>query len=311
MRHWAPLTKRAIALQPLYGANRLKTLGDGIKVEAYDAPIFTDENGNKRSAKEILFAEKRPEKAEEIYRNHVDFVNAPIDDLSRMFYRGSRDGEAIRSRAILTTDLVLQHFKRRRDEGKDEHPLRSVSLACGAAGPVYQIIKELENESFDVGEVVLVDKDEMALASAYSLGESENVTDKIRIERQDLFGKELTDYIAPKSVDVVDLLGLFEYVPNSERFGMYATQLLKRVKEIVSPGGLIVFGNMLADRDQQEFFDQVVKWPPLQQRKVQEVLSIIESAGYNLSDVKTRIAATDGVYAVYAVRVPENRSIRR
>lgn len=36
MKSWAPLTKRAIALHPLYNAASVSTLGEGIEANAYD-----------------------------------------------------------------------------------------------------------------------------------------------------------------------------------------------------------------------------------------------------------------------------------
>jgi SAM-dependent methyltransferase len=295
---WAPLTKRAIALHPLYRAGFAQTLGEGIDPAVYDTPLFPQPDGSMKSAKELLFAEKKPEIAAKIVKDHETFLNTPIDDLSRDIFRGSRDGEAIRNRARIAIDLTAEHFNTAEYDG---HPLTSASLACGAAGPVYELVNDMSAKGYQFDKVLLVDKDQMALASAHSLASDAGVAEKVQLERRDLLAEEMTDYIEPNSVDVVDLLGLFEYIPNDERFGALATQLLARVKTILRPGGVVIFGNMLAERDQQDFFKNVVKWPPLQQRKVSEVLSIIDQAGFDVEGVKTRISARDGVYAVYAV----------
>ena len=143
----------------------------------------------------------------------------------------------------------------------------------------------------------------MALATADALAQGAGLEGKVNIQLRDLLSENLTDYIAPHSVDVVDLLGLFEYIPNLKDLPM-ASALLSKVKDIVRPGGIIVFGNMLSDRPQQAFFSNVVKWPRLQQRSITDVLAILEQAGFYANDISVRIPQ-EGVYAVYAVNIPE------
>lgn len=300
MQKWVPLTKRAIALHPLYRASVAKTLGDGIDEAAYDRPLFpsSDVEGRivMKSAKEILFQE-RPEKAPKILGSYLDFIGTPIDEVSRAFYMGSKDAEGVRTRAIAAMDIAKEHIlKDPSISGRND--LVSASLACGAAGPVYDLVKELRQQGNDFSRAILVDKDEMALASAAALAEEANVDEIVDIQRRDLLGEPLTDYIEPNSVDIVDLLGLFEYLPSD-----FGVMLLEKVKEIVRPGGLIIFGNMLDKRPQQRLFTDVAKWPPLEQRSVSEVLSIIEKAGLDLSQTVVRIPAREGVYAVYGIKV--------
>lgn len=301
MGKWGPLTKRAIALHTLYNARSLNLLGEGISESIYDKPMFP-KGDQLVSAADIIRAEKadRPDKAEQIITSYKDFVNEPIDPVSREFYQGSLDARAVRTRALTAIEEVSEHFA-------DVQPgtkLKSASLACGAAGPVKELIQDMEaNLGVEFSEAILVDKDPMALASAAAV--TDDIAKKVRIEHRDLLAEKLTDYIEPQSVDVVDLLGLFEYIPEQERIGNWATQLLKNVKEIVKPGGVIVFGNMLNARDQQKFFTDVVKWPRLYQRSVQEVLDIIGKAGFDPDDVNVRIPAKEGVYAVYTISIPK------
>lgn len=300
MKNWGPLTKRAIALHTLYGASTLQRLGEGIDPAIYDKSLFP-KGGTMISANAIIRAEKadRPDKAEQIIGSYQRFVEQPIDPISRAFYQGSLDARAVRTRALTTIDEVTDHFANVAPGTK----LKSASLACGAAGPVKDLIQSMEaNLDVEFDEAVLVDKDPMALASAAAL--TEDIAHKVRIEHRNLLTEPLTDYIEPHSIDVVDLLGLFEYIPNDDRKGHWAAALLKQVKEIVKPGGVIVFGNMLADRDQQAFFSKVVKWPSLEQRTVEDVMDIVQEAGFDLSTLKTRIPAKEGVYAVYTIAVP-------
>lgn len=111
----------------------------------------------------------------------------------------------------------------------------------------------------------------------------------------------------------VALNGLRKYAerPDRENAPHYkaAADILRSAREIVEPGGIIVFGNMLNERPDQEFFNTV--WPELHQRSVSEVLQIIADAGFDpKTDVSVEIP-DDGVYAVYTLRVPEKQRQQR
>lgn len=290
---WRPSTKRAIALQTIYRSLQAETLSDGIGANAYEVPI-----SNGRSAREILMAEKSQEKVNKIVHSY-DLLRTPLDENSRKFFQYSYDAQGIRNRALIAMELASQQLDK---SFSDRQDFVSASLACGAAQPVYDLVNYLRDHGSDFSKVILVDKDPMALAAANALAESAGVKDIISIEYRDLFLENLTDYIKPQSVDVVDILGLFEYIPTAHPdFGNMAAEFLARAGEILRPGGVILIGNMLEDRPEQTFFTDAVGWPPLQQRSISEVLGIICDAGYDLDRVTVRVPSNDGVYATYAI----------
>lgn len=299
---WAQLAKRAIALQTLYNPEA-GLVGEGIDPAVYRLPLFKG-----KSAVELLHEQRGSAKADKIVAAYDTFVSTEIDDGtesvlgSRDFFLGVKDAEAVRSRAAAATLMVNSHI-----EGsallKSRQDLVSASLACGAAGPVYGLVNTLGARGHNFSKVTLVDQDTMALATALALAEGAGVQDKIDLQHRNLITEKLTDYILPHSVDVVDLLGLFEYIPNTSEMPM-AAELLKQVKDIVRPGGMIVFGNMLKHRPQQKFFSEVVQWPNLQQRGIRETLYIASQAGFDPKQVEVQIPQ-EGVYAVYGVKVPE------
>src|SRR6266511_4583517 len=144
MAKWGPLTKRAIALHTLYGASTLNTLGEGISPAVYEKPLFPKADGQVLSAADIIRAEKaaRPEKAEQIITSYTDFVQEPIDPDSRLFYQGSMDARAVRTRALTATEEVVEHFAHAAPGTK----MKSASLACGAAGPVKDLVQAMEDQ---------------------------------------------------------------------------------------------------------------------------------------------------------------------
>jgi hypothetical protein len=181
------------------------------------------------------------------------------------------------------------------------------SLACGAADPAFALMQSLEDGGHKVNSIDLLDLDPMALAAAYSLGEKRGIQDKLTLTHKNLLRGELTDVLPENSIDMVDMLGLFEYIPNNPGSEL-ARRLLERTHAVMRDGGLILVGNMLADRDQQKFFTDVVQWPKLNQRTVTDTLEIIRSAGLDADNTTIRVSGTDGVYAVYAIPVAKAKS---
>jgi hypothetical protein len=169
--------------------------------------------------------------------------------------------------------------------------------------------RSLDQSGMPISRILLVDSDEMALATAVSLARSKGVEDRVILYHKDLFRHRLTRYIQPETVDLVDLLGLVDHVPaelRDRKTGLVRRRPLQRllsdVRDIARAGGMILVGNMLNKRPQQAFFERV--WPPIFQRGVREMLSIIATAGYDPMTVQVRIPGREGVYAVYGIPIP-------
>jgi predicted O-methyltransferase YrrM len=298
-----------MSLHTLYGSGDTHTLADGVNPEVYDEPLF-----NGKSAAELLREKhNNSEEAEAILRNHVAYASTAMDEETGAF-PGSRDFlvGVIDSRAVQTrADTAVRMAKERiasRPEQFTGRELVCASLACGSAGPVYELARSLSENGTRIGKLILVDNDPMALASAISLARSQGVEDRIEYHRKNLFRNNLTSYMGRESVDFVDLLGLIDYFPveipgNNGKVHYPLKALLEDVRNVMRPGGMVLVGNMLNKRPQQRFFEKV--WPNLQQRGIREMLSIIASAGYDPSKVQVRIPGREGVYAIYGIPIPE------
>jgi SAM-dependent methyltransferase len=164
------------------------------------------------------------------------------------------------------------------------------------------MIEDLESSGCEVGEVLLVDHDPMALATACGFAESAGLDGRTTPLLEDLTAsdstraRDLEELVRPGSIDLVDLLGLFEYFPDE-----LAVDLLGRVRQVLRPGGLVVFGNMLSVRPQQIFFTHVSLWPPLFQRSLTQLLELVERAGFGRDGLELVVPA-EGVYATVAAR---------
>ncbi len=290
-RSWQPLTKRAIALTNIYNPDA-SHLGSGIDPSVYDERLF-HRNGDRASAAEVLLTQIGPARASAVTSNYRDFIKTAIDEDSRLIWKASLDGRGVRTRAQAATEVVERWASCRRREA----PIRLASLACGAAIPVLSMVGGLKDTGHEVDEVLLADNDPMALATAHSIASTREMTAETTLLLQSLVADDgaatdLSIQIGRASVDVVDLLGLFEYFPEP-----LAIEVLRQVRSLLRPGGILVLGNMLDQRPQQYFFTHVSLWPPLFQRSLSLLVRILGEAGFDLRGVEMTVPP-EGVYAV-------------
>lgn len=296
MLAWTKLLMKALALHPVYEAATLARLGEGVADDAFDVPLDLG-RGRLLSAREAMTEARGREYADRVVGDYLTFIRSPLDEWGRLMFRGIKDGHGVRNRAAVASDLVLEHLSR---STAARSGLVSASLACGAAGPVYRLVDSIESTlDARVDRIVLLDIDPMALASARSLARGTSAESRITLLQQNLLRPPLAGPRLPAhSVHIADALGLIEYLPEAQ-----AVDLLTRVRtELMAPGGVVVFGNMLQHRYQTDFLEQVVGWPRLLRRSIGTMLAILRAAGYDTDQVTVRVTP-DGVYAVYAVSV--------
>ncbi|WP_150461817.1 methyltransferase domain-containing protein [Nesterenkonia ebinurensis] len=298
---WWGVSKRAVALHTLHQIGDIDRPAEGIDRKVYGEPLFEH---NSTSARQLLIRERGMSSAARILSRYEAFIAAPsvVDGqdeyglTSYDYLAGVLDSHAIRTRADVAVTLLGEHLER-----IPRSSLSIVSLACAAAEPLLTLAQSTLRGTA-VEQLTFVDHDPLALASVVSLGKARGMSDRITIHRKNLLKTPPIQYLAPESIDVVDLLGIFEHLP-ATRFGYrLASGVLAAAAEVVRPGGVILLGNMLAERPQQDFFSAV--WPALQQRTVRQTLSLVREAGFDPAAVRVRIPAREGIYAVYAVQKP-------
>lgn len=234
---------------------------------------------------------------------------AEIDDRARDIFRHSLDAIGIRTRANVARAVVSEYA--REFEGDE---IRELSLACGAAVPVVNIAKEVQNIRPDIKmPITLVDLDDNALNLAKTYA-----TENGLVENQDFRtynGNLITNfalrntlvgelYEDGKRPHIIDALGFFEYLPKETRSGrQLASSFTEHAYESLAPGGKFIFANMLDDRSQLAFNQRGVGWPKIFPRSIEECAEIIEQAGIPKENVKVYIPE-DGVYAVYEITKP-------
>lgn len=319
---WAMLSKRAIALWALKQAGNEDdhAIAPLIYPAIYDEPLFDG-----KSAHQVLHKE-HPRSAVEVSERYREITTTPLEDnpflgdtddskylrfvnqhgfsylSSKDFLTGVLDSRAVDTRALAASHLALAHVVKNPEifEGR---PLVTASLACGAAAPMFELNELFASKGIQIGRNILVDNDPMALASAVALGRAYGMEEKVDAQLEDIVGKELTEFVEPNSVDVVDILGIVDYLPTSVMGYRAAENFIGKIANIMRPGGIIVAGNALKARPHQAFFEKV--WPTLQQRNPIEMVNIMERAGFASENLEISVPQREGVYGVYALKVPK------
>lgn len=299
---WWGVSKRAVALHTIHRMDQLDRPGQLIPEDAYDVPLLA---GGTVTARNAVYQERSAESAERILERYDALLAAgTMDDnqdsfglTTRDYLVGTLDSHAVRTRAEAALSLLHERLGARRD-------LSIVGLGCAAADPLMQFA-ETRAAAGKSTQLSFVDHDPMALATVAGVARTTGHDGRVSVHRRNLLSQDLRELFGTASVDVVELLGIFEHLPASKSGYRIAAAMLARAASIVRPGGLILLGNMVPVREQQAFFDGV--WPALHQRSIGQTLRLIAHAGFPADAVRVRVPQQEGVYAVYAIEVPERR----
>ena len=223
------------------------------------------------------------------------------DERSLQLYTYMYDAIGLRSRARIYSSRLVEIA-----QDNDLSEMNIVSLGSGASVPNIQATRALENKDKAVNWKFF-DYDPEALMFAQKLVEENNFeastfdygpehlnseTGKFEPTGQNYlraFGEK------DESADIVDALGLWEYLKPGEAV-RFAQTLFKKVK----PGGSLIVSNMLPSRPHREFNERAVGWPGLYLRSETDLLDIVEEAGIDTKQV-TMSHARDGVYVVMEI----------
>lgn len=304
-RAWAGLSKRAIALHAFYNTGELDSPSRGIDPQSMNWELFDG-----KSARQLL-VEESPDKSAKILAKYDAFFR---DDSMRVgedrfgltahdYLAGAVDRIADITRANAASDIILQDVADR-EELYRKKGVTMASFGSGLAEPDFWIAKNLTDAGIPVDAIHMFDNDPFALAAAVSRAKVNGVDDIVQLHRKNFIKHSPSDYLERGSVDYANLIGVFEYIPRDVHGYHMAGNLLKQVSSVVRPGGMIVFGNMVKDRAQQKWFEGI--WPTLLQRQISEVIAIVEEAGFSQNDLEAVVTEGEGIYGVYALRMPES-----
>lgn len=231
-----------------------------------------------------------------------------LNESEQRIFRSSLDAVGIRSRARIMSELLTSDGPAAR---RGTATQRWLSLACGAAVPVYEAASLLQERGVAVS-LDLADHDRGALELARRLAAEYELSPTYH-HLNVLSPQGLAHRLPRQSYDVVDVLGLFEYLDEQDSVFRYtkvvssherrfagAVTLLRNAYELLRPGGVLVMSNMLDTHPQLAVTLRIVQWPHLKPRSPERVRSIVVQAGISASQLRV-FAAEDGVYGVYVL----------
>jgi SAM-dependent methyltransferase len=236
-----------------------------------------------------------------------------LSDEALEWFKNIADAHGIRSRAE-----VMRHVLES-SACEASEPQEWLSLACGAAQPLFRTMTALQSQGVAVPRATLADLDIGALRLARRYARDHRLERNIAIARINVLNRRgitprgsrigLRDW--NEAFDVVDAVGLLEYLKPDDWLYTYrglvtskrrmagAVTFLRNAFACVKPGGRLIVGTMLDTHPQLEFTLNVVQWPHIQPRSVDTMLGIFAGAGLRGHlDIYT---PSDGVYAVYVM----------
>lgn len=224
----------------------------------------------------------------------------PFTPRDETWFRDSLDAIGIRSRAVVMREILREAITAERARTQ-----RWLSLACGAAIPVFEAARELVEAGHRL-QLTLADIDPAALRLAQALAQEYGLADCVELRRLNILDEQrLRASFAPDTFDAIDILGLFEYLPDENRVTerrvtLGATGLIRAALQLLKPGGRLILGNMLDTHPQLRFTLDVIQWPYIRPRSVGHVAELLSAAGGDVAGARA-CAADDGVYAVYVL----------
>lgn len=244
---------------------------------------------------------------DERINNVREFINAPVTPKFAEVIKYCTDSLGIRERGDLVKKITIGHVLgiNMRNENRSIDDMLVMSFGCGTGLPTLQMLKELKEETGQAPTAILIDQDPLALAAAQNLAKKMGLENNVEIHCHRLFSKfgrplGLKKVLKGRQVDVMEDSGLREYLPD-----MVHKKLTEESWGFLRDGGLMITGNMNANRPQKDFPHGLMGWTPnVIMRPLARSLKLLQAAGVSKDNITANITAS-GVYSVFAVEKPD------
>lgn len=234
----------------------------------------------------------------------------PLVDQSRDWLRNVSFARGIRSRSAAFTSMLTSLPMANN---------RWLSLGCGASRSVIKAAQDIQAGSGQAPSLTFCDPSSSTLNLARGYAEQAGLTNQPSFKRlnvldpRGLAGAWASGGLTAGSYDVVEAVGLFEYLKSydrdqdgrlpegTSRWRADAVTFLRNASGLVRPGGYLIVGNMLDRHPYLGFTLNVIQWPHVQPRSVAGVLGLLEEAGVR-GEVEV-VIPTDGIFALFSTRI--------
>ncbi|MFA5080891.1 MAG: class I SAM-dependent methyltransferase family protein [Candidatus Paceibacterota bacterium] len=204
-------------------------------------------------------------KALDIVYNHPFPHTKNIGNLVDEYYWNGLNCQALRNRRKLVKEElrnIILSIK--------EKEIKIVSLACGSAEVLIEIMAELKPKGIKI-KALLVDIDEEALNRAKGLAKQYDLLENIETKKNSIYSIiEITDKFKP---DIIEMIGFVDYLKQED-----AIKLAEKIKKSLNPNGYFITCN-INNNPEQYFLTWVINWPMVY-RKPKDLIEISIKAGF-------------------------------
>lgn len=206
-------------------------------------------------------------RALDIIYNHKPGIDKSLEGRVTDFWNGVRNIKAVRNRLRLMKKQLKENIQKL---SKNEKEVRLLSIASGSAQGVIEVMKELKAKGIFV-KAIFLDLDPSAIEYSRKLAREAGLINQITFINKST--RELTQIGRGFRPHIVELCGFLEYRPDEK-----AIDLLKRIYEILSPGGVLLTSN-ISPNPEMFFSYWVGNWPMIY-RWPEKLSEIILKAGF-------------------------------
>lgn len=205
-------------------------------------------------------------KALNLIYNHRFGEKKTLGGLIDDFWIGMINAQAVRNRFKMVKREVRQELLSFRHEPE----VRIISLACGSAQAILEVIAEFKKAGVLV-RALLVDIDQTAIDYASRLAQELDVADRVETRKMNVF--RASRLVRDFNPHVVEMLGLLDYLNRDQ-----AIWLIGGIYRELMPDGLFLTCN-IAPNPERAFLKWVIDWEMVY-RRPEDLVDVIASSGF-------------------------------
>ena len=205
-------------------------------------------------------------KALDIIYNHRFGMSWRLSHLIDDFWIGMINAQAVRNRLKLVK-LEIRRAIMAFDHGQE---IRLISLACGSAQGIIEVMAEFKKEGIVV-RTILLDIDQSALDYATELAKKHGVSDQISIVKSS--AAQVVRVARDFHPHIIEMLGLLDYIPQDK-----AIRLCNRIRGCLVPRGIFLTCNVCHNMEMY-FLKWVIDWSMIY-RTPAELAEVVSEAGF-------------------------------
>ncbi len=196
---------------------------------------------------------------------------------ARLFIENTHNAMAVRNRLR----IVREEFRDFLGNVKTDH-INVLSVAAGSSRGLLEETSKLPGPIIDRVRLKLIDISPQAGEDARELSQQLGIADKVDAVTGNVL--KVNGYLEDGyRADFIEVVGLLDYLKE----GRHVTNLLKRLKDHLTDGGMILFSNIMPN-DEQDFTHKIVGWLDMQYRSVEDLEKLAGEAGFPPSLIRVR-----------------------